>query len=173
MKKIIFLALVIFLASKIVLADEIILTNGNKFLGNIVEEDGDRVIIDIVIDNRLIGTLMTLSKEEIETVKKDEQYKNLVNKKLTVKEKKEQLELGRRNLLRTKNIDKIIKKRVAMEAAYNRDLEKRYDKKERLERKMAHEKEVMRLQEELQEELIKNSAKSGVIPEVKIINGGK
>jgi hypothetical protein len=72
------------------LADEIILNDGTKYEGNILDVDKANGILkfDIVLNGELVGMILTLKKDEMIYIKRDDKYKGLVKKEITKEENK-------------------------------------------------------------------------------------
>jgi len=151
------------------MADEVLLKNGEIIKGNI-QEMSAKVLIDVVIDNKIIGAKITLSKNEVKEIKKDGKYLSLEKKEISKKDQTlNSIKLKERTALSSK-INKQILKRVQREATRIKEIEVKQEDKRRFEKSLQHEKEMEVLEGEIQKDLIKESVKYGVNPKVYITN---
>lgn len=151
-------------------AEEIYLKNGEIIQGNIIHENKEEgfLKIDIVLDGDKIGAIVELKNDEIESIKKDNKYKDLKKTALS-EEKKEQIrneavkrikeshiEEGRGLILRERK-----RERARMQNYENWHREDTVKKTDRKYEKERHEdfKELMVMQHENNKELINEGAK--------------
>jgi len=164
---------VMFGVSTIVSADEIVLTNGNVLIGNIILEDKQKgeVVLDVVLEDELMGVKMVLKISEIKSITKNDAYRNLVKKEVSQEAVLKTRELIRKKMEKAKDVDQRIMARVRRIRDHIRYIEQQQEDKRRFEKELEHQKEMLLLELEAQKELITHSKNSGAQTGVNVYNG--
>ena len=157
--------------SNVAIADTIYLKNSEILTGNIIENNNKQVTLDVVIDSELIGGKISIAKDEIKLVQKDNKYIHLVRSGIPEQEKESHLIQYRERTKVDSDVNEWILRRVKKEADRIKEIEAKQEDKRRFEKQLQHEKEMEILKAKLQKELIEASKNSGVNPDVHLING--
>lgn len=151
-------------------ADSIFLTNGQIIQGNIIEEEDSSVSIDVVIERKLIGALIEIHKNEIEHISINGQFKELLREGIDDEKRSINLNKLKERMKSNEDIDERILNRVQRIKKRNNEIDQKQESKRRFLRIQEQEKELLQIKHEQRIELIKESNKIGVKPEVSVID---
>jgi hypothetical protein len=156
MKKVIFLVIALTIC-RVAIADEIILNDGTSYVGNILEVDKQSGILkfDIVWNNELVGVVLTLKKEDMVYINRDNKYKNLVKKQISEEEKQQYVSQFESRIGVYSSIDSSIYQRSKREGDRIRETEYFEEAKKQADLEREHELQVEKIRASAEIEAIR------------------
>jgi hypothetical protein len=150
--------------------DQIALRNGCVIQGNVKSQTEDVIEFDVVIEDKLVGALIWINKDEIKETVIDGKYSNLQREDVGLEESQQYQAYLRKESSSVMDIDERIRQRVEKEKQRNDEIDRKQEENRRFNRILEHEAEMENLEHQNKKDLITHSQKNKVQPSVVIID---